>query len=319
MQQQPVSGCGEVLGQCSAEPVGRSGDQDGCHVSAFQKRACRCRVAPSRRAVNKCQRKPTPVESGTWIRWLTPAPARSHRSEGRRKEVRVAARRPDSSAAHDRAEPQARSWTRPASRGDRRLEALLSAAETLIAEKPFADISVGELATRAGISRPTFYFYFETKHSLLAALLERVMHDKLEIALRGFTTMDADPAPQRTFAANYAEILALWREHAAVVLAASDAMASDAELRAVYAELLDLFIRPATVWIERERASGRAPAGVDAATLATTLVWMSERNLYAALLGMAPLVTDEERVAALAEVWIRGVFGSPPPPAPAAR
>ncbi|MEU7469199.1 helix-turn-helix domain-containing protein [Streptomyces sp. NPDC044984] len=230
----------------------------------------------------------------------------------------MAARRPDSdiSATHDRAESPARSWTRPASRGDRRLEALLTAAEALIAEKPFADISVGELAARAGISRPTFYFYFDTKHSLLAALLERVMHDKLEIALRGFTTMDADPTPQRTFAGNYTEILALWREHAAVVLAASDAMASDAELRAVYTDLLDLFVRPATAWIEQERANGRAPAGVDAATLATTLVWMSERNLYAALLGMEPRVSDEQRVAALAEVWIRSVFGSPPPPGP---
>ncbi|MDQ1034690.1 AcrR family transcriptional regulator [Streptomyces sp. V3I8] len=225
----------------------------------------------------------------------------------------MAAQRPDSSAAHDRAEPPARSWTRSASRGDRRLEALLSAAETLLAERPFTDISVGELATRAGISRPTFYFYFDTKHSLLAALLERVMHDKLEIALRGFSTLERDPTPQQTFAGNYTEILALWREHAAVILAASDAMASDAELRAVYTDLLDLFVRPATTWIERERASGRAPAGVDAVTLATTLVWMSERNLYAALLGMEPRVADEQRVAALAEVWIRSVFGSPPP------
>jgi AcrR family transcriptional regulator len=190
---------------------------------------------------------------------------------------------------------------------------LLSAAEALLAEKPFAEVSVGEVAARAGISRPTFYFYFDTKHSLLAALLERVMHDKLEIALRGFGTTEVDPAPQQTFARNYAEILTLWREHSAVVLAASDAMTSDAELRAVYSGLMDLFIRPATAWIEQQRAAGRAPAGTDAAVLAATLVWMSERNLYSALLGMEPQVPDEQRVAALAEVWIRSVFGTVPP------
>ncbi|MFF8195784.1 hypothetical protein ACF05L_34100 [Streptomyces bobili] len=39
---------------------------------------------------------------------------------------------------------------------------------------------------------------------------------------------------------------------------------------------------------------------------------MSERNLYAALLGMEPMVSDKQRVAALAEVWIRSVFGSGP-------
>jgi len=206
----------------------------------------------------------------------------------------------------------ARSWARPAPRGDVRLEALLSAAEALLAEKPFTEVSVGEVAARAGISRPAFYFYFDTKHSLLAALLERVMKDKLEIALRGFGTTETDPDPQRTFEQNYSEILALWREHSAVVVAASDAMASDAELREVYTGLLRLFIEPATAWIEQERATGRAPGGTDAATLATTLVWMSERNLYAALLGMEPKVSDAERVAALAEVWIRSVFGTGP-------
>lgn len=235
----------------------------------------------------------------------------------------MAARRPDTSASQEpaqaaqAAQAAPRSWARPASRGDRRLEALLAAAETLLAQKPFAEISVGEVAAKAGISRPTFYFYFDTKHSLLAALLERVMQDKLEIALRGFGTTEADPTPQRTFEANYTEILALWREHAPVVLAASDAMASDAELQGVYTGLLDLFITPATAWIEQERATGRAPAGTPAATLATTLVWMSERNLYAALVGMEPRIPDHERVAALAEVWIRSVFGGQLP-APAA-
>ncbi|MFH9610911.1 TetR/AcrR family transcriptional regulator [Streptomyces sp. NPDC017448] len=226
----------------------------------------------------------------------------------------MVARRPDAYASQESPQAGARSWTRSASRGDLRLEALLTAAETLLAEKPFAEMSVGQVAAKAGISRPTFYFYFDTKHSLLAALLERVMHDKLEIALRGFGTTEADPAPQRTFESNYTEILALWREHAAVVLAASDAMASDAELQGVYTGLLELFIKPATAWIEHERATGRAPAGTPAATLATTLVWMSERNLYAALLGMEPRVPDDQRVAALAEVWIRSVFGGTPPP-----
>ncbi|MEU4202603.1 TetR/AcrR family transcriptional regulator [Streptomyces sp. NPDC039022] len=225
----------------------------------------------------------------------------------------MTARRTDTSTPEEPAQAAPRSWSRPASRGDRRLEALLSAAETLLTEKPFAEISVGEVAAKAGISRPTFYFYFDTKHSLLAALLERVMQDKLEIALRGFGTTEADPTPQRTFEANYTEILALWREHAPVVLAASDAMGADAELRSVYTGLLDLFIEPATAWIEHERATGRAPAGTPAGTLAATLVWMSERNLYAALLGMEPRIPDDQRVAALAEVWIRSVFGGRPP------
>ena len=39
----------------------------------------------------------------------------------------------------------------------------------------FAEISVDDLAKGAGISRPTFYFYFPSKDAVLLTLFERVM------------------------------------------------------------------------------------------------------------------------------------------------
>ncbi|GLY16889.1 HTH-type transcriptional regulator EthR [Kineosporia sp. NBRC 101677] len=209
-----------------------------------------------------------------------------------------------------------RAWSRPASRGDLRLEALLRAAEELLEEKPFSEVSVGEIAGRAGISRPTFYFYFDTKHALLAAVLERVTQDKLQLALRGLAPEAPDDDPARTFRESYHEILRLWREHAAVVLAASDAMRSDPVLERVYADMNEAFVVSATAWIERERATGRAPAGVDARTLATTLVWMSERNLYSILLGPQDEAQEELRIEALAQVWIRSTYGADTPLVP---
>ena len=51
----------------------------------------------------------------------------------------------------------------------------LTTAERLLEHRPLAEISVDDLAKGAGISRPTFYFYFPSKDAVLLTLLERVI------------------------------------------------------------------------------------------------------------------------------------------------
>src|SRR3989440_8537546 len=76
----------------------------------------------------------------------------------------------------------ASSETRPArgrrarrSSGDDRERAILETAERLLEERPLHEISVDDLAKGAGISRPTFYFYFPSKEAVLLTLLDRVV------------------------------------------------------------------------------------------------------------------------------------------------
>ncbi|GFG72644.1 hypothetical protein MBOT_00090 [Mycobacterium botniense] len=59
--------------------------------------------------------------------------------------------------------------------GDDRELAILATAERLLDERPLPDISVDDLAKGAGISRPTFYFYFASKEAVLLTLLDRVV------------------------------------------------------------------------------------------------------------------------------------------------
>src|ERR1700756_2731345 len=63
--------------------------------------------------------------------------------------------------------------TRPS--GDDREQAILATAERLLEERGFAGISVDDLAKGAGLSRPTFYFYFKSKEDVLLSLLEPVI------------------------------------------------------------------------------------------------------------------------------------------------
>lgn len=68
-----------------------------------------------------------------------------------------------------------RKTTRPS--GDERIQAILATAEELLGKRPLADVSVDDLARGAGISRPTFYFYFSSKESVLLTLAERIIEE----------------------------------------------------------------------------------------------------------------------------------------------
>src|SRR5688500_5015616 len=66
--------------------------------------------------------------------------------------------------------------------GDDRELAILATAERLLGERTLREISIDDLAKGAGISRPTFYFYFPSKDAVLLALLDRVVSEADEAA-----------------------------------------------------------------------------------------------------------------------------------------
>src|SRR5271165_1309126 len=61
--------------------------------------------------------------------------------------------------------------------GDQRERAILETAERLLGERSLNEISVDDLARGAGISRPTFYFYFASKEAVLLTLLDRLVEE----------------------------------------------------------------------------------------------------------------------------------------------
>src|SRR5436190_24026647 len=92
------------------------------------------------------------------------------------------------------------STTAPASfgvRGQRRQlvrEALLETAKELFAERGYDNVTVAEIAARAGVSVKTLFQHFRSKEDLLLAELDAV-HERLLTALRerdpGRTPVDA--------------------------------------------------------------------------------------------------------------------------------
>src|SRR5689334_12764659 len=54
-------------------------------------------------------------------------------------------------------------------------ETILAATEDLLATRQFGDLAVSDILGAAGVSRGTFYFYFDSKHDVLAELVRRAV------------------------------------------------------------------------------------------------------------------------------------------------
>src|SRR5215212_8329637 len=68
----------------------------------------------------------------------------------------------------------------PRASGDDRQRAILETAERLLADRSLSEISVDDLARGAGISRPSFYFYFPSKEAVLLTIVDRLVADAAE-------------------------------------------------------------------------------------------------------------------------------------------
>jgi AcrR family transcriptional regulator len=193
--------------------------------------------------------------------------------------------------------------------GDDRERAILATAEQLLGERPLHEISVDDLARGAGISRPTFYFYFASKEAVLLALMDRLVEE----ARSGIELALLSDDPPRVVREGIASVHSTFREHRAVAIAASDARASSPALRELWSRVMEVFVQETAAAIESERARGAAPAGVPARDLAISLNLMNERTFHATLSGEPPAIDDDAVLDALVEVWLRAIYGTTAP------
>jgi AcrR family transcriptional regulator len=197
--------------------------------------------------------------------------------------------------------------------GDDREQAILATAERLLEERPLHEISVDDLARGAGISRPTFYFYFESKDAVLLTLLDRMVEEAR--ANRGEALERFAEDPPRWLRHAITAIYETFRAHRAVSVAGADARATSAEVRDLWARVMEGFVVETTAAIEAERARGAAPGGVPARDLAIALNSMNERVLQATFAGHPPAIDEENVVDVMLSVWLGAIYGARQPAA----
>ena len=170
-------------------------------------------------------------------------------------------------------------------------------------------ISVDDLARGAGISRPTFYFYFPSKDAVLLTLLDRVVAEADAGRGAAFDAPAADPreAWERAITAYYET----FRAHRSLTLAWAEARSTNDEVRALWAAVFERWVQRSA----RPRSRRSAPAAPPGracrrADLAIALNSMNERVLYATFSGDGPAVAEDDVVAVLLDVWLSAIYGA---------
>lgn len=182
--------------------------------------------------------------------------------------------------------------------------AVLAATEELLGEgASFADLNIEKIATRAGISRTAFYFYFKDKRELLVKLTEEVTVELYQQADVWFSGQGDPRLEVREALRSVAE---LYASHAALMRVIVEVSTYEEEVAVFWRGLLERFITAAAERIRSEQAAGTAPPGDPRAT-AFALVWMCERTLYQQIVQQAPF--DPTTLAeTLESIFMRAIY-----------
>lgn len=169
----------------------------------------------------------------------------------------------------------------------------------------YADLSVEAIITAGGISRSTFYVYFDDKGDLLVAMAQDVIGDLIadgaswwELPVDG-TRGDLRKALRVP--------IDTYRKHRTILGTIAETAAYDPRAQEQQQNLIDQVVSALTTYIGDAQRAGVADAHLDAARTAQWLIWMIERGLYQ-LVGTADDDEVERQLDALVEIVWRVIY-----------
>lgn len=185
---------------------------------------------------------------------------------------------------------------------------IIAAAEHALAEGDFNALTVDRLMQRTGMTRSSFYHYFDDLDALVVGMLEqfeRDIRDSVDPWLKGEEdTADYRGATHRHLTRMF-EVMYEHRPGARAV-----AQTADGESRVYTAwqdRVIDYFVALTADFIERQVTLGRSRV-TDPARLAQALILMNDAVANANLRRIDP---DPPELAAgvLADVWNAAIYG----------
>jgi len=188
--------------------------------------------------------------------------------------------------------------------GDLR-EAILAATAGLLGERNFSDLAVGDILTAAGVSRGSFYFYFDSKHDVLAELVRRAVAEGHAAATPWLAHPD-DPAA--ALRAGITAGAALWQASAPILRAIVENWRTDPRLTALWLEQMQSFTDATVAQISADPRARQALADQDIPAVAAALTWLGERLYYLAATGTAPFDDQDTLVNTLLHMWTSALY-----------
>jgi AcrR family transcriptional regulator len=184
---------------------------------------------------------------------------------------------------------------------------IVEAAEALLREKPFRELTVDDLMRRTGLSRPSFYVYFRDRHDLVLKVVEHIGGELFSMSERWYEgTGDGHTLVREAIEG----VVGVFAEHGPVLRALADAASDDPRVEAAYTDLIQRFVDATARHIDEEVAAGRV-LPLDSVPTATALTWMMERYLQQQI-GRTPDAPVDRVADTLTTIWSRVLYGTQP-------
>jgi len=192
-------------------------------------------------------------------------------------------------------------------KGDEKEAAIVQTAWRLLSQQSLSTITIDQLASGAGISRPTFYFYFDSREAVIRALAAQVAEELRQ---------QAKPPPppggtaEEVIRQGVQSYLDRWRRQGPILRAMVPLYEADPKLREFWDTISEEFIGELAASIEAQRQAGRSkPAPPSSSNLAHALAAMMWRAGYELSLDRPWTKDSEAMVQTLTTIQLRAIFG----------
>ncbi|OIN81504.1 TetR/AcrR family transcriptional regulator [Mycobacterium malmoense] len=194
-------------------------------------------------------------------------------------------------------------------RGDKHRQAILQAVRELLEERPFAELSVSTISLRAGVARSGFYFYFDSKYSVLAQILAEAV-EELEQLTQYFAPRQPGESPEQFAKRMVGSAAAVYAHNDPVMVACNAARHTDIEIREVLQQQFEVVLGQIVGIVDAEMKAGTAhPISDDIPTLIRTLTGTTALTLTGDPLLVGQDGDVQRRVRVLEQLWLHSLWG----------
>jgi AcrR family transcriptional regulator len=168
----------------------------------------------------------------------------------------------------------------------------------VFSELGYFDTRVDDIASRAKMSRVSFYTYFESKDAVLAVLVAELVDDLFEASAAPLTGLDT---PYETLGATIRQFMHAYRDRAAMIRVLEQAVAVSDEFLAIRIDIRARFGRRLARSIHT-----RDGVALDPELAAYALGGMVDDFARGAYL-LNQVVDEDAAIATMATIWARAL------------
>jgi AcrR family transcriptional regulator len=154
-----------------------------------------------------------------------------------------------------------------------------AAIEPMLEHSPYSELKIEAIIKAGGISRTTFYVYFNDKADLLRAMVDSIVDDLHAVAFWRVS----DDADKEELREGLRGVVATYGQHRLLLRALVEAAGYDRGLRKLYDGIVAQGVANVATHIERGQRNGTVDPSLAPEGTARLLVFMGERALYQTL------------------------------------